>query len=47
LVAVTEQMPVLPVIVTVVPLFAQAPVAENVTAPVPLPPRLLTGNVAP
>jgi hypothetical protein len=47
LVAVTEQVPVLAVIVTVLPETEQAPLAANVTAPVPVPPELETVNVAP
>ncbi len=46
--AVTEQVPVPLVIVTVLPeKTEQAPVAENVTAPVPVPPAEPTVNVAP
>ena len=46
LVAVTEQVPVPLVIVTVVPLAEQAPVAAKVTVPVPLPPEEATVKVA-
>jgi hypothetical protein len=38
LVAVTEQVPVPAVMLTVVPETEQAPLALNVTAPLPLPP---------
>jgi hypothetical protein len=43
--AVTEQVPVPLVIVTVVPDTEQTPVVPKVTAPVPLPPLLPTVNV--
>ena len=48
MVAVTEQVPVLLVIVTrpEVAFTKQAPVDAKVTAPVPLPPELPTVNVA-
>jgi hypothetical protein len=45
-VAVTEQVPVPLVIVTVVPDTEHAPLPVNVTEPVPLPPELPTVKVA-
>jgi hypothetical protein len=49
LVAVTEHVPVpLDIVIKAPPaVFEQAPDAANVTVPVPLPPELLTVNVAP
>jgi hypothetical protein len=47
LVAVTEQVPVPLVIVTVVPEAEHAPPPMNVTAPVPLPPDEPTVKVIP
>jgi hypothetical protein len=47
LVAVTEQVPEPAVMVTVLPVTEQAPVALNVTAPVPLPPEEPTVKVVP
>jgi hypothetical protein len=49
LVAVTEQVPVPLIMVIKAPpeVFEQDPEAAKVTAPVPLPPELLTVNVAP
>jgi hypothetical protein len=49
LVAVTEHVPVpLDIVIKAPPdVFEQDPEAAKVTAPVPLPPELLTVNVAP
>jgi hypothetical protein len=46
-VAVTEQVPLALVIVTLAPEMEQAPLAPNVTAPVPLPPLKPTVKDAP